>query len=289
MIASEKPGKLITENIMKTILISITVGFVAIAAMAQNKADIEVSYTASTVNFKEGVNSKPNQYILLANAKESKFYSPTTEYIDSLRSTPEGEAKYKEMTRNAYSHGKFEEMPRRDGSYYVVKSMENNSMTYYDVNGLEKYLIEEEIPDINWELVDSYKTILGYECQMAETDFHGRKWTVWFTTEIPIMNGPWKLGGVPGLILEASDNSGLYTFIATGIQQTTRPILPVYSADSYEKISRQEFLKAKRKFIDNPISQMNAQLSGLRISIGTGGDELRYLPREKVDFIETDY
>lgn len=274
---------------MNRLITSIIACFVATAAFAQEKADIEVSYTASTVNFREGVNSKPNQYILLANAKESKFYSPTTEYVDSLRSTPEGEAKYKEMTRNAYSHGKFEEMPRRDGSYYVVKSMENNAMTYYDVNGLEKYFIEEEIPNINWELVDSDKTILGYECQMAQADLYGRKWTVWFTTEIPIMNGPWKLRGVPGLILEASDDSGLYTFVATGIQQTTRPILPVYWADSYEKISRKEFLKAKRKFIDNPISQMNAQLSGKGISIGTGGNELRYLPREKVDFIETDY
>ena len=51
---------------------------------------IEVSYTASTANFRQGGNSRPNRYILLANAHDSKFYSPMTEYLDSLQSTPEG-------------------------------------------------------------------------------------------------------------------------------------------------------------------------------------------------------
>ena len=75
---------------MKQILTSIIVCFVAIAAIAQNKADIEVSYTAMSPNFKNGKVDVKNQYVLLANATESKFYSPITEYIDSLNSTPEG-------------------------------------------------------------------------------------------------------------------------------------------------------------------------------------------------------
>lgn len=262
---------------------------VAIAAVAQQKADIEVSYTASTVNFREGGNAKPNQYILLANAGESKFYSPVTEYIDSLRSTPEGDAKYKEMTQGAYLSGKMNEIPRRDGSYYLFKSMGQNTMKYYDVNGMEKYYCEEDIPVIDWTLADNSKVILGYECQMATCDFHGRKWTAWFTTDVPLMNGPWKFGGLPGLILEANDASGLYSFVATGIQPSSRPIVPIYSADSYEKISRTDFLKAKRQFIDNPISTINTQLSAIGVSIGGTGNEFRYKPREEVDFIETDY
>jgi len=262
---------------------------VAIAAVAQEKADIEVGYTASTVNFREGGNAKPNKYILLANTNESKFFSPMTEYIDSLRSTPEGEAKYKEMTRGAYMSGKMKDIPRRDGTYYLFKSMDKNTLKYYDVNGIEKYYYDEEIPQINWELTDSTKNILGYDCQQAIGDFHGRKWVVWFTPDIPVMNGPWKLGGLPGLILEASDSSGLYTFVATGIQQASRPMIPIYSADNYEKISRKDFLKAKRQFTDNPMATMNTQLSGMGISIGGTGNEIKYKPREELDFIETDY
>lgn len=263
--------------------------FLAIVAVAQEKADIEVSYDASRVNLRDGSPISPNKYILLANAKESKFYSPITEYIDSLQSTPEGDAKYKEMTRGAYMSGKIDDIPRRDGSYYIFKSMTNGKMRYYDVNGVEKYCYEEEVPLIEWELTDNAKTILGYECQMATGDLHGRKWTVWFTPEIPVMNGPWKFSGLPGLILEATDDSGLYNFTATGIQQTGRLMMPMYSSDDYEKISRIEFLKAKRQFTDNPMGTINTQLSASGISIGGTGDEIKFKSREEVDFIETDY
>lgn len=274
---------------MKKIITLTVLCLVAISAVAQEKADIEVSYTASRVNLRDGSNITPNQYILLANATESKFYSPITEYIDSLQSTPEDDAKYKEMTRGAYMSGKIDDIPRRDGSYYIFKSITEGKMRYYDVNGVEKYRYEEEIPQIEWELSDSTKTILGYECQMATGNLHGRKWTVWFTPEVPVMNGPWKFSGLPGLILEATDNSGLYNFTATGIQQTNRQIMPMYSADEYEKISRIEFLKDKRQFTDNPIGTINTQLSASGISIGGTGDEIKFKTREEIDFIETDY
>ena len=263
--------------------------FLAIAAVAQEKADIEVSYDASRVNLRDGSHISPNKYILLANAKESKFYSPITEYIDSLQSTPEDDDKYKEMTRGAYMSGKIDDIPRRDGSYYIFKSMTDGKIRYYDVNGVEKYCYEEETPQIEWELADDTKNILGYECQKATGDLHGRKWTVWFTPEVPVMNGPWKFSGLPGLILEGTDDSGLYNFTATGIQQTNRQIMPMYSAEDYEKTTRIEFLKAKRQFIDNPLATMNTQLSGLGITIGDATTKLEYKPREEVDFIETDY
>lgn len=262
---------------------------VAIAAVAQEKADIEVSYTASRVNLRDGSNLTPNQYIMLANAKESKFFSPITEYLDSLQSTPEGDAKYKEMTRGAYMSGKLNEMPRRDGTYYIFKSMTDGKMRYYDMNGVEKYCYEEEIPHIDWDLAEDTKTILGYECQKATGNLHGRKWEVWFTPEVPVMNGPWKFSGLPGLILEATDDSGLYNFTATGIQQTGRLIIPMYSADDYEKISRTEFLKAQRQFTDNPLGTLNTQLSTSGISFEYTGGEIKNKSREEVDFIETDY
>lgn len=274
---------------MKKFIILTTLCLAAISAFSQTNADIEVSYTASTANFSKGGKASPNQYILLANAKESKFYSPRTEYIDSLRSTPEGEAKYKEMTRAAYSSDKLDDIPRRDGSYYLLKSMDEGKMNYFDVVGVEKYRYDEEIPTIDWQLTDNTKKIIGYECQEATGNLHGRKWTVWFTTEIPLTNGPWKLGGLPGMILEAVDDSGIYTFKATCIQRTSHPMHPVYSADDYEKIDRKEFLKAKRQFIDNPLTTINTQLSAAGISIGGTSDQFRYKSRKEIDFIETDY
>ena len=273
---------------MNRLITPIIVCIAAIAAMAQNKADIEVSYTAMSPNFKNGKVDVKNQYVLLANATESKFYSPITEYIDSLNSSPEGVAQWQEMTRGAYLSGNMDKIPRKDGSYYVVKSISDNTLRYYDSAGIDKFVYEETPEEWTWEISDSTKNILGYECVKATTDFHGRKWTGWFSPEIPVSNGPWKLGGLPGVILEASTDDDKYSFVATGIQQTSKIIVPVYLADDYEKTDRKSFLKAKRAFLDNPLGSLNAQMGG-EITISGNSGEPIFAASDVVDLIETDY
>ena len=281
---------------MRQTITIIFIFIVALVAIAQQKADIEVSYTAHHPNLRNGKDDVTNKYILLAGGDDSKFFSPRTEYVDSLNSTPDGQAKYQEITRTAYLGGKMKDIPRADGSFYVVKSGKRNKLTYYDKVGTEKYYYEEEIPKIEWMVGDSTKTILGYECFDATTYFHGRRWTVWFTPDIPIVAGPWKLSGVPGLILEATAEGGQYSFIADGIQQTDKRITRIYLANEYEKTDRIKFLKAQRSFNDNPIGSINAQFAGRGISIGRvkneNGEDVSdrlFVSRETVDFIETDY
>ena len=281
---------------MKHVFSLIFIAF-AITVNAQQKAKIEVSYTEYQPNMRTGEkNGTTHQYILLAGSNDSKFFSPRTEQIDSLNSTTEGKAKYQEMARSAYLGGKIEDIPRADGSYYVVKSATDNKLYYYDKVGTERFCYEEDTPQLNWVVGDSTKTILGYECFFASVDYHGRKWIVWFTPEIPVVAGPWKLQGVPGLILEASTEDGLYRFVADGIQQTEKLITPIYLVDEYEKTNRIKFLKAKRGFMDNPVGAINAQFGGSGVSIrsvktsgGSDSGGKLYVTRETVDFIETDY
>ena len=71
---------------MKKILVFLSMGIIAITANAQ-KADIKVGYDAYFQRVDNGESDEKNQYILLANTEASKFYSPMTEYIDSLKST----------------------------------------------------------------------------------------------------------------------------------------------------------------------------------------------------------
>lgn len=282
---------------MKQTITILSMCIMAITANAQSKADIEVSYAAHHPNLRNGQDDITSRYILLANADESKFYSPMTEYVDSLNSTPEGKAKLNEMTRNAYLGGKLDDIPRSDGSYYVVKSGKDSKYRYYDNSGLEKYVYEEPLAEIQWEIADeSAKTILGYECLMATADYHGRRWTAWFSPEIPVNAGPWKLAGLPGLILEAAADGGQYRFEATGLQQTDRTITPLYLTGEYEKTDRIRFLKARRSFLDNPLGKINAQFAGSGVSVGrvqnedgTDATGSIFVPASVVDLIETDY
>lgn len=279
---------------MKQTVTVLLMCLMAIAATAQKKADIEVSYSAHQPNMRNGKDNLTNQYILLANVNESKFFSPMTEYIDSLNSTPEGKARYQKMTRNAYMRNKMKDMPQKDGSYYFIKSRSANKTMYYDNAGLEKYYYEEALTEWLWEISDSTKTVLGYECIGATTTFNGRKWTAWFAPEIPMNAGPWKLEGLPGLILEASCDGGQYRFEATGIQSTDKIITPVYLANEYEKTDRIKYLKAKRSFLDNPLGKINARFAGEGMTVtknedGSNATGSIFAPASVVDLIEIDY
>ena len=84
-------------------------------------------------------------------------------------------------------------------------------------------------------------TILSYLCQKAECVFKGRRWIVWYSPEISSSEGPWKLFGLPGLILKAEDNRGHYLFTCTGMEQchSYRPIL--FNGKDYEPVNRKAY------------------------------------------------
>lgn len=103
----------------------------------------------------------------------------------------------------------------------------------------------KDTPKMDWNVIaDSVKTILGYECQMAETTFRGRHWKVWFTLDIPLSIGPWKFGGLPGLVLQA-ESSGFLKI--EGYKILTKGLTPIKFYNYYNKkatdIDRKKFLK----------------------------------------------
>lgn len=253
--------------------------FVAIAAMAQT-ADIEVSYNYR--HFHRRGTEQNHQMILLANTTYSKFYNPITEYLDSLESTPEGKDVYNQMKMAAFTSGNIKDVPSRKVPMYVFKHKDGNTEVF-DGNIASMFRYTEPYESQTWEICDSTKNIFGYDCIMAITDYHGRHWTVWFTPDIPVQDGPWKLSGLPGLILEATENSGQHQFTATGISTTKKQITPNLGADHYEKTDRISMLKSLRKFEDNPVAGLSASM-GVRITVKQEVEIDKTL-----DFLETDY
>lgn len=75
-----------------------------------------------------------------------------------------------------------------------------------------KYVINDTGVGISWTVMDSIKNIGGYTCQKATTKFRGRTYEAWFAPELPFPFGPWKLHGLPGIILEASDSNNEVIF-----------------------------------------------------------------------------
>ncbi len=102
---------------------------------------------------------------------------------------------------------------------YLYKDYAKGQIIEEDYFDMTPWRYREDLESPVWEIGDETKIILGYECNKAETDFRGRRWTVWFTPDIPVQEGPWKLYGLPGLILEAYDTGRDYVFEGYGLMQ----------------------------------------------------------------------
>lgn len=279
-------------------LITIIFLFFTLVASAKEKmqsyprAEIKVSYNYLNKSMRSDgvVVERDVPFILLANNNQSKFYCPSTEYRDSLLSTPSGRAKERQMfDAAAAAYVQNRDRSAMDGvvyhsRLYVTKDFGKSVSTVYDEAGMgECGYYDEPFSEIEWDIVeDSTETILDYQCIMATTDYHGRKWTVWFTPEIPMQDGPWKFCGLPGLVMEASEPSGQHSFIANGIETSSQPIYPLFSTE-YEKMNRLDMLLSLRNYRDNSNSMAKAATGGM-LDLGPDAP-----PQTEYDFLETDY
>lgn len=79
------------------------------------------------------------------------------------------------------------------------------------------YLINDNTLVIDWELTSDKKEIQGLICSKATTTFRGRNWTVWYCPQIPVVYGPWKFYGLPGLMMELTEDTNRFAFVLTEI------------------------------------------------------------------------
>jgi len=77
----------------------------------------------------------------------------------------------------------------------------------------KSYYTHEEIPNLNWKFTDKTKKIGEFLCNNAVAEFRGRVYSAWFTTKIPTSFGPWKLHGLPGLIVKVTDSNNEVEFL----------------------------------------------------------------------------
>jgi GLPGLI family protein len=85
------------------------------------------------------------------------------------------------------------------------------------VGNLDAFTVDDLWLNIDWKILNDEKIISGYRCQKATGRFRGREYTAWFTKEIPVPYGPWKLFGLPGLILAVQDKKGVFKVTATTV------------------------------------------------------------------------
>jgi len=73
------------------------------------------------------------------------------------------------------------------------------------------FQVKTHFKDMNWELVEEKKQILGYDCYKAigkryamskNYETFGTEIVAWYCPEIPVRTGPFEAVGLPGLVLQ---------------------------------------------------------------------------------------
>lgn len=147
----------------------------------------------STLNAQNGLIKYKLNY---KNATKAKYYNmlfdnSTSFYEQNIDSLP------KKATSQI-------DLPISKESEIVYKNYKTKKLIFKERIALDFYTVNDTIIKINWEVLPDTKRIGNYLCQKATGKFRGVNYTAWFTSEIAIPFGPWKIGGLSGLILELS-------------------------------------------------------------------------------------
>lgn len=104
----------------------------------------------------------------------------------------------------------------------LIIDNKTDNMEILEKIGSKLYTYNEPAPKLKWELLDGFSTIGGYKCRQATTTYRGRKYIAWYTDKFPMKYGPYKFGGLPGLIVCIYDEAKDYTFTLTGFERAPK-------------------------------------------------------------------
>lgn len=241
----------------------------------------DYSFSVDSAGIIDGEREADKMLLQVAPDGLSKFTSLTSITTDSviMNTTPEQRAE-------AIMNGKL----KKGESMNVFKNYPAaGQMTNTEIVCEDWFRYEEEIPDFGWELTDSVKTILGYECKGARCTFRGRDWTVYYAEDIPVMEGPWKLCGLPGLIMEAQADGDEYSFVCIGIRNNSPRPITLYDVP-YNNASRLKFYDAKHRYDINPYAYFEATGGGKVTVVDENGNPVAHQAVElPYDYIEKDW
>lgn len=229
--------------------------------------------------FKINNGNPPEVYSTILTFNEnSSFFSDYSIYlIDSLLQVKHSEEEYENvknlMRKKEYIFDQTITLNLADREYLVCGSITPDN--YYYI---------EEASKISWNLTDESDTICGYLCEKAIGEYGGRSWSVWYTSQIPAMYGPWKLCGVPGLVLKAEDADGIFVFEAISFRKSS-VAMPPLNTDKHIKTTREKFIRQKNNFEKNPVGNISFESIGSinidkqgKGSVHIDGQQLRFHP-----------
>lgn len=219
---------------MKTLITLLSIIFFVNLTFAQQsgtiiynetvKLDIELPDNAKAM----GINipkERTSQKVLYFNEKES-MYTTFKEAEDTHSFSP--------------SEGAHIEIKMEEPTYNCYKNLNKDEMKEQKEIMGKLFLVEEPLATEEWKFTGKQKKILDYLCQEAVATGKDTV-SAWFTSQIPVSNGPGAYGKLPGMILEVNLNNGKRIISASTITLGSYPDGMIEMPKKGKKVSQQEF------------------------------------------------
>ncbi|MGE8432845.1 GLPGLI family protein [Chryseobacterium joostei] len=149
----------------------------------------------------------------------------------------------------------------------------------------------------NWNILSDKQKIGEYNTQKATTEFGGRKWTAWFSTDIPFQDGPYKFSGLPGLIVKIEDADKNYSWVLQGNKKVKDYTEFSYieslmgaSGGKVNELSKEKFEKTFNDFKKDPFASVRPMMTQDMMSKtipgmdGTLGDMMKKQEKQYKEF-----
>ena len=252
--------------------------FVGLMVSAQNN---RVIYEYKFVPDSTKIDSLKTEWMYLdINKKGSKFYSKSTFESDSIVQ----ESIKKQMASGMKSVSVSRSRNGGEINYEVEKTYPDYKIYLVSSIGNDSYKVSED-RKVDWKISSEKKKIGEFETQKATANFAGRNWIAWFTTDVPIQDGPYKFSGLPGLIVEISDQTGSHKMELKGLKKITEaqqeelntqgkdiPFLKKKPID----VNRQQYVKQLKQYENDPVQGMRELLNrpNSKVKINVNGKDI---------------
>lgn len=150
----------------------------------------------------------------------------------------------------------------KDG--YLKINHSTKQLLSFELLPTNSILVTDYYPELGWKLTGETKKIHDFSCVKATTSYRGRNWIAWFTPEIAVPYGPWKLHGLPGLILEAYSEDEKFLIKVVKVESDSSDIFNVdfkilRTTHNKEPITYRQFLADREEAFDNIDKKMKSQ------------------------------
>ena len=139
------------------------------------------------------------------------------------------------------------------------------------------FFVSDSLYPMTWEITEETKKLDSLTCIKATCIFRGRNYIAWFAPDIPVPLGPWKMGGLPGLIVDLYDADENLVIQLSSLSPDSSPL----SIPEKVKFSIDQYFRQLRAFTQKMQAGVKLDASGNCLTC-TGHSSYQYYFWEKL-------